>query len=181
MTVIETKIEGLLIIEPKIFEDKRGYFFESFNDQKMPAIISNSSWVQDNESKSRRGVLRGMHYQQGKHAQAKLVRAVVGEIYDFAIDLRSGSNTYGQSVGVLLNDQNKRQFYVPRGFAHGFVVLSDLAIFSYKCDNYYNKNSEGGIRFDDPTLKLDWPINVNEIIISEKDAELPYFGQHIPS
>jgi len=178
MTVHETKIEGLLILEPQVFEDKRGYFFESFNNQKMPDSMNNTLWVQDNESKSRRGVLRGMHYQQGKHAQAKLVRAVVGEIYDFAVDLRVGSNTYGQSVGVLLNDQNKRQFYVPRGFAHGFVVLSDMAIFSYKCDNYYNKASEGGIRYDDPTLNLNWPINIDEVVVSDKDAELPYFGQH---
>ena len=144
----------------------------------MPDYLAQVDWVQDNESKSSRGVLRGLHYQCGEYAQAKLVRAIVGEIYDVAIDLRPDSPTYGTYHAEMLSATNKKQMYVPRGFAHGFVVLSETAIFSYKCDNYYNKAAEGGLAYNDPTLSIPWPIAQDQILVSEKDAELPNLGHH---
>ncbi|MCL4118220.1 UNVERIFIED_CONTAM: hypothetical protein GTU68_063397 [Idotea baltica] len=176
MKIIDTGISDLIVIEPAVFEDDRGYFFESYNKLKLPDFPN--SWVQDNESKSGRGVLRGLHYQIGDKAQAKLVRAITGEIYDIAVDLRAGSSTYGKWYGTTLSAENKRQMYVPRGFAHGFVVVSEIAIFAYKCDNYYHKESEGGIIYDDPTFGIDWPVEKSEIILSSKDLELPTFGSH---
>jgi len=178
MNIIETEIPDLLIIEPQVYSDDRGYFFESYNANKLPEEISSINWVQDNESKSKRGVLRGLHYQTGEKAQAKLVRVVFGEIYDVALDLRTDSSTYGEWFGVILSDENKRQLFLPRGFAHGFVVLSEESIFTYKCDNFYSKKSEGGIVFDDPTLNIDWHIDKEEILVSDKDAILPNFGRH---
>ena len=171
-----TPLSELLLIQPVVYEDDRGYFFESFNQSKLDQI--NHDWVQDNESKSTLGVLRGLHYQVGEHAQAKLVRVIVGEIYDVVVDIRPDSPTYGQWYGDVLSAQNKKQMYIPRGFAHGFVVTSDEAIFSYKCDNYYNAGSEGGIHYNDPSLNINWPMEPSEIILSSKDATLPLFNDH---
>lgn len=176
MKIIETGIRDLILIEPLVFRDSRGYFFESYNRLKLPSI--QNDWVQDNESRSSRGVLRGLHYQIGDYAQAKLVRVIVGEIYDVAVDLRQDSSSYGQWFGKILSEDNKLQMLIPRGFAHGFVVLSDMAIFSYKCDNYYKQDHEGGIRYNDPTLNIIWPIPEEEIQLSFKDGDLPSFGEH---
>ena len=174
MIKIDTKLEGCFVIEPTIFEDKRGYFFESFNQEKFnEAAGLDINFVQDNESYSTKGVLRGLHYQTGDFAQAKLVRVIKGKVLDVAVDLRKDSETFGQHVTVELSEENKKQFFVPRGFAHGFVVLSDTAIFSYKCDNYYNKSSEGGIIYNDPTLHIDWELPEKSLIVSEKDVVLP--------
>lgn len=176
MIVKETKLEGCFIIEPKVFEDKRGYFLESYNQNTFSNLVGrNVNFVQDNESLSSRGVLRGLHFQKGEYAQAKLVRVIKGKVLDVAVDLREGSPTYGQHVSVELSEDNKKQFFVPRGFAHGFVVLSDTALFSYKCDNFYNKSSEGGIIYSDQKLNIDWGLPKNELIISEKDLVLPNF------
>jgi dTDP-4-dehydrorhamnose 3,5-epimerase len=176
MKIKETKLSGCFIIEPVVFEDKRGYFFESFNQNKFNQLISTSNtFVQDNESYSTKGVLRGLHYQTGEHAQAKLVRVVEGCVLDVAVDLRKDSKTFGEHVSVELSNQNKKQMFVPRGFAHGFVVLSDIAIFSYKCDNYYNKEAEEGILYNDPKLNIDWQLSDKEFIVSEKDMLLPKF------
>ncbi|WP_040252871.1 dTDP-4-dehydrorhamnose 3,5-epimerase [Psychroserpens mesophilus] len=176
MKVTETKLEGCFILEPKVFEDKRGYFFESFNQNGFNKLVSKTSvFVQDNESYSTKGVLRGLHYQIGEHAQAKLVRVVQGSVLDVAVDLRKNSKTFGEHISVELSNDNKKQLFVPRGFAHGFIVLSDTAIFSYKCDNYYHKESEEGILYNDPTLNIDWQLHSNEFIVSEKDMLLPNF------
>ncbi len=178
MNIEETKLKGCFIIEPKVFEDKRGYFFESFNQNSFSQLISNTTtFVQDNESYSTKGVLRGLHYQIGKHAQAKLVRVVEGSVLDVAVDIRKESKTFGEYVSLELSKQNKKQLFIPRGFAHGFVVLSDIAVFSYKCDNYYNKESEEGILYNDSTLNIDWHLNENEFIVSEKDIILPKFKE----
>ncbi|GAA4802379.1 dTDP-4-dehydrorhamnose 3,5-epimerase [Litoribaculum gwangyangense] len=174
MKVIETNLKGCYIIEPKIFEDKRGYFFESFNNDKFNELISsNIKFIQDNESFSSKGVLRGLHYQRGEFAQAKLVRVVKGSVLDVAVDLRKNSPTFGEHFKIELNEYNKMQLFIPRGFAHGFLVLSETAIFSYKCDNLYNKESEGGIIFNDPELNINWQMQDEELIISEKDIVLP--------
>lgn len=174
MNFIETNLKGCFIIEPKVFHDERGYFMESFNQNTFNQGIGQEiSFVQDNQSYSSRGVLRGLHYQCGEHAQAKLVRVLEGEVLDVAVDLRLGSKTYGESYSILLSAENKKQFYIPRGFAHGFIVLSEKATFFYKCDNFYNKESEGGLIYNDPTLKIDWGIPENELIISDKDKVLP--------
>ncbi len=178
MIVEETSIQDVIVVVPRVFEDDRGYFFESYNRSKVPELLSKVDWVQDNESKSSRGVLRGLHYQCGAHAQAKLVRAIVGEIYDVAVDLRPDSPTYGSYHAEILSSDNKKQMYIPRGFAHGFVVLSEEAIFSYKCDNFYKKEAEGGLLYSDPSLSIPWPISAEEILVSEKDAILPIFGKH---
>jgi dTDP-4-dehydrorhamnose 3,5-epimerase len=177
LNIIGTGIKDLLVLEPRVFEDERGYFFESYNESTYPDFPN--PWVQDNESKSNRGVLRGLHYQIGGAAQAKLVRAITGEIYDVAVDLRETSDTYGKWYGTMLTASNKRQMYVPRGFAHGFVVVSETAIFAYKCDNYYNKEGEGGIIYNDLSLGIDWPIESSELLLSSKDLELPAFGDHL--
>ena len=180
MQINNTNISELVVIEPRIFEDDRGYFFEAFNDNTWPEHIVKTSFVQDNEAFSQRGVLRGLHYQIPPYGQAKLVRVIQGEVIDVAVDIRPGSPTYGHHHTELLSGENKKQMYVPRGFAHGYVVLSDTAIFAYKCDNYYSKAHEGGIIFDDATLQIDWGIDTSIISLSDKDVVLPVFGQHRP-
>ncbi|MEN9336904.1 MAG: dTDP-4-dehydrorhamnose 3,5-epimerase [Bacteroidota bacterium] len=178
MQCIETGLSGCVIIEPRIIKDERGYFMESFNEQTFEKITgSKVHFVQDNQSYSSKGVLRGLHYQCGEHAQAKLVRVIQGEVYDVAVDIRPDSPTFGQHIGVLLSADNQRQLYIPRGFAHGFLVMSDTATFFYKCDNFYNKESEGGIVFNDPTLAIDWQMTKESFIISDKDKVLPDFNQ----
>jgi dTDP-4-dehydrorhamnose 3,5-epimerase len=174
MTAIETQLKGCFIIEPKVLEDHRGYFFESFNQNKFNDLIGkNIDFVQDNESFSSKGVLRGLHFQTGEYAQAKLVRVVKGTVLDVVVDIRKDSPTFSKHFSIELSEENKTQLFVPRGFAHGFIVLSDTAIFSYKCDNFYNKSSEQGLRFDDPSLEIDWKLPPNEFIVSEKDLALP--------
>ncbi|MCR8667213.1 dTDP-4-dehydrorhamnose 3,5-epimerase [Aestuariibaculum sp. M13] len=174
MIVKETKLKGCFVIEPKIFNDSRGYFFESFNQKTFNELTNqNVNFVQDNESFSSKGVLRGLHYQTGEHAQAKLVRVIKGCILDIAVDIRTDSETFGEYIALELAEDSKKQLFIPRGFAHGFVVLSDTAIFSYKCDNFYNEESEGGIIFNDKDLNIDWVLPEGELIISEKDLVLP--------
>ncbi len=174
MIFTETKLKGCFIIEPKIISDERGYFMESFNEQTFEKGIGEKvHFVQDNQSYSSKGVLRGLHYQTNIHAQAKLVRVLNGEVLDVAVDIRPNSKTYGQYESILLSGDNQKQFFIPKGFAHGFLVLSDKASFFYKCDNFYNKESEGGIKFNDATLNIDWQFEVEEMIISEKDQNLP--------
>ena len=174
MIFTETKLKDCFTIEPKIIRDERGYFMESFNERTFEKGIGQYvHFVQDNQSFSSRGVLRGLHYQCGEHAQAKLVRVLQGEVLDIAVDLRPNSETYGQYVGVLLSAEKQNQFFVPRGFAHGFLVVSETATFFYKCDNFYNKESEGGIIFNDRELNIDWQFELKYLIISEKDQILP--------
>lgn len=174
MTFTETKLKGCFILEPKIIKDERGYFMESFNEKTFQEGIGQKvTFVQDNQSFSTKGVLRGLHYQSGEHAQAKLVRVLQGEVLDVAVDLRPESSSYGQYEAVLLSGENQIQFFVPRGFAHGFLVLSETATFFYKCDNFYNKESEGGLIFNDETVNINWNFPTNELIISEKDQVLP--------
>jgi dTDP-4-dehydrorhamnose 3,5-epimerase len=174
MIVKETKLKGCFILEPKVFQDSRGYFFESFNQKKFNKLIGqNINFIQDNESYSSKGVLRGLHFQRGEYAQAKLVRVIKGNVLDIAVDIRKNSPTFGQNVTLELSEDNKQQLFIPRGFAHGFIVLSDTAIFSYKCDNFYNKESEGGIIYNDKDLNIDWILNEKEFIVSEKDLKLP--------
>ena len=174
MTFTETKLKGCFILEPKIFKDERGYFMESFNVRTFQEGIGQKvTFVQDNQSFSNRGVLRGLHYQCGEHAQAKLVRVLQGEVLDVAVDLRPNSETFGKYEAVLLSAENQTQFFVPRGFAHGFLVLSETATFFYKCDNFYNAASEGGLIFNDETVNINWNFPTNELIISEKDQVLP--------
>lgn len=176
MLFTATGIKDLWLIEPKVFEDSRGYFYESFSDKSFKENTGlNTVFVQDNQSKSTRGVLRGMHFQQGEHAQAKLVRVLEGEVQDIVVDLRRDSETYGKYYSVILSAENRKQLFVPRGFAHGFLVLSDTAVFSYKVDNYYNKESEGGIIYNCPNLSLPWQIEEESILVSEKDKLLPCF------
>ena len=176
MTVTETQLEGCFIIEPQVFEDHRGYFFEVFNQHQFNTLIgSDINFVQDNESASTKGVLRGLHYQTGAYAQAKLVRVIEGSVLDVVVDLRQDSKTYGDHFSLELSDSNKQQLFIPRGFAHGFIVLSETAIFSYKCDNYYNSASEGGIIYKDQTLNINWQLHEDQFIISEKDLKLPSF------
>ncbi len=174
MNFISTKLEGCFIIEPKIIQDSRGYFMETFNENTFQKGIGKRvTFVQDNQSFSSKGVLRGFHYQTGEHAQAKLVRVLQGEVLDVAVDIRPNSSTYGQYVSVLLSGENQTQFFIPRGFAHAFLVLSETATFFYKCDNFYNKESEGGISYNDPTLNIDWQFPTTDMLISEKDQNLP--------
>lgn len=174
MRFIETQLKGCFILEPKIINDERGYFMESFNAKTFQeGIGQNVAFVQDNQSFSTRGVLRGLHYQCGEHAQAKLVRVLQGEVLDVAVDLRPESETFGQYEAVLLSSENQKQFFVPRGFAHGFLVLSETATFFYKCDNFYNKESEGGLIYNDETLNINWDFPSQDLIISEKDQILP--------
>lgn len=170
---------GPVLIEPKIFKDERGYFFESFNEKEFKEKVGDINFVQDNESCSRRGVIRGMHFQKGEHAQAKLVRVVRGEVVDVVVDIRPGSDTYGEWFFAHLSEENHRQFFVPRGFAHGFVALQDGTIFQYKCDNFYNKESEGAIRYDDEEIGIPWGawIDKEEIMLSEKDKVHPFLKQ----
>jgi dTDP-4-dehydrorhamnose 3,5-epimerase len=175
MNITATPIAGCFVISPRVFNDDRGYFFESYNAQKFnDAVGAEINFVQDNQSFSTKGVLRGLHLQKGAHAQSKLVRVTMGEVLDVAVDLREKSKTFGQFFSVLLSGENHLQFFMPRGFAHGFVVLSESAIFQYKCDNYYNKASEGGLHYADPTLAIDWGLPDEELIVSDKDKELPF-------
>ncbi|HEB62692.1 MAG TPA: dTDP-4-dehydrorhamnose 3,5-epimerase [Bacteroidetes bacterium] len=179
MKLTTTFIKDLLIIEPDVFIDERGYFLESFNKKEFEKLTGKSiDFIQDNESKSKYGTLRGLHYQVEPFAQAKLVRVIKGRVLDMAVDIRERSETYGKYFSLELNETNKKQLFIPRGFAHGFVVLSEEAIFTYKCDNYYNKEAEGGIIYNDPHLNIDWKIDPAEIILSEKDKLHPKFGQH---
>jgi dTDP-4-dehydrorhamnose 3,5-epimerase len=175
MNIVETYIPDLLVIEPKIFEDQRGYFFESYSEEIYRKNGINTKFVQDNESKSSYGVLRGLHYQLAPYAQTKLVRVVEGEVFDVAVDLRKNSPTFGKWYGIVLSAENKKQFYIPQGFAHGFAVLSPTAVFSYKCDNYYNPQSERGILYNDAKLGIDWKIDLSEAIVSPKDKVHPDF------
>lgn len=174
MIFTETKLKGCFIIEPKIINDERGYFMESFNEKTFQnGVGSEVHFVQDNQSFSSKGVLRGLHYQTGVHAQAKLVRVIHGEVLDVAVDIRPDSETFGQYEAILLSAENQKQFFIPRGFAHGFLVVSETATFFYKCDNFYNKESEGGIKFDAPEINIDWQFDSESLIISEKDQNLP--------
>jgi len=178
MNIIPTEIDGVLIIEPRIFEDSRGYFFESFNLREFDEKVGVIDFVQDNESKSCYGVVRGLHFQRDGHSQAKLVRVVKGKVLDVAVDLRRGSGTYGRHVAVELSEDNHRQFFIPCGFAHGFSVLSDEVIFQYKCDNYYCPSSEGAIAWNDPDLGIDWRIPEDKVILSEKDRNHPFLRDY---
>lgn len=173
MNIIKTEIEGVVILEPKVFQDDRGYFMESFSKKFFDESVCKTDFVQDNESKSSYGVLRGLHFQKPPYAQSKLVRVVKGGVLDVAVDIRKGSSTFGQHVAVELTEENKRQFFVPRGFAHGFVVLSEEVVFQYKCDNFYAPKHEGAIAWNDPNLKIDWKIASDKIILSEKDKNHP--------
>ena len=173
MKVIDTEIEGLVILEPQVFGDDRGYFFERFSLKRFEEKVSKTVFVQDNESKSKYGVLRGLHYQLPPYTQAKLVRVVKGRVLDVAVDIRKGSPTFGKHVAVELSEENKLQFFLPKGFAHGFAVLSEEAVFQYKCDEYYAPDHEGAIRYDDPELGIDWKLPVEDIILSEKDKKHP--------
>lgn len=170
MNVIKTAIEGLLVIEPKVYGDYRGYFFESFSQQEFEEKVRKIDFVQDNESMSNYGVMRGFHFQSPPFAQSKLVRCVKGAVLDVAIDIRKGSPTYGHHVAVELTEDNHRQLFIPRGFAHGFAVLSETAIFQYKCDNFYTPHAEGGISILDESLGIDWRISIDKALLSEKDA-----------
>ncbi len=177
MKVIKTDIEGVLIIEPVVFEDERGYFFESYNKEDLKKQGVDYDFIQDNQSKSCYGTIRGIHFQKGEYAQAKLVRVLEGKVLDVAVDLRKNSKTFGKYVSVELSAENRRQLMIPRGFGHGFSVLSETAVFAYKCDNVYNKASEGGLRFDDPLLGIDWKIDLNKAVLSEKDKNNPLLGE----
>lgn len=173
MDIIETKIKEVLIVKPRIFYDKRGYFFESFSEREFCEKVRPVKFVQDNESMSSYGVIRGLHFQKPPFTQSKLVRCVKGSVMDIAVDIRKGSPTYGQYVAAELNDENHLQFFIPRGFAHGFAVLSDIAVFQYKCDNYYAPQSEGGIQLLDKSLGIDWKIPEGKAILSDKDMNNP--------
>lgn len=178
MTVTKTAIEGVLILEPEVFGDERGYFFESFNEERFRAATGiETHFVQDNESRSKHGVLRGLHFQRPPHAQAKLVRVVRGRVLDIAVDIRRYSPTYGKHIAVELSEDNHRQLFIPKGLAHGFVVLSDEAIFQYKCDEYYHPESECGIAWNDPEIGIDWGMAESEITLSEKDRNRPHLNQ----
>ena len=179
MNIIETNIEGVIIIEPRLFEDERGYFFESFNQKEFQEKVCKTTFIQDNESKSSYGVIRGLHFQKPPFAQSKLVRVVKGSVLDVAVDIRKGSPTFGQHGAVELTEDNHRQFFIPRGFAHGFSVLSKEVIFQYKCDNFYAPQSEGAIAWDDPDLGIDWQISIDEILLSEKDKSHPKLAEII--
>ena len=170
MEVIKTEIEGVVIIEPRIFKDDRGYFYESFSQREFEEKVCRTTFVQDNQSKSSYGVVRGLHFQKPPHAQSKLVRVVKGAVLDVAVDIRKGSPTFGKHVAVELTEDNHRQFFVPRGFAHGFVVLTDEVVFQYKCDNFYAPECEGAIAWDDPDLGIDWKVPADKIILSAKDT-----------
>lgn len=173
-----TPIDGLWKFKPRVWEDERGYFFEAYNSRIFTEAGLGTPFVQDNQARSNYGVLRGLHYQVEPYAQAKLVRVLEGEVLDVVVDLRAGSPTYGQSFKIRLSARNKQQLFVPRGFAHGYAVLSPKAVFFYKCDNYYSKEHEGGIIYNDPSLNIDWELPEEDIILSEKDQHLPPFGEH---
>ena len=174
MKITKTALDGVVSIEPQVFEDARGYFFESWNKAKMEEAGLNYDFIQDNQSKSCYGTIRGIHFQKGEFSQAKLVRVLQGTVLDVAVDLRKDSKTFGQHVAVELSAENNRQLMIPRGFGHGFSVLTPTAVFAYKCDNVYNKASEAGIRFDDPALGIDWKVKPEEAVLSDKDKILPF-------
>ena len=173
MEVIKTAIEGVYVIEPKVFGDARGYFFESFSEREFKEKVGDIHFVQDNESMSKFGVMRGLHFQRPPYSQSKLVRCVKGEVIDVAVDIRKGSPTYGQHVAVRLTEENHRQFFIPQGFAHGFAVLSENAVFQYKCDNFYHPEADGGISILDESLGIDWGLKLEEALLSEKDTKHP--------
>ena len=173
MNIIQTEIPGVVIVEPKVFGDHRGYFFESFSERDFCTQVKDVKFVQDNESKSCYGVLRGLHFQKPPHAQSKLVRVVKGRVLDVAVDIRKGSPTYGKHIAVELTEDNHRQLFIPRGFAHGFAVLSDEVIFQYKCDNYYAPQSEGAVAWNDPDLGIDWGVPADKVMLSAKDMSHP--------
>ena len=179
MNLIKTRINGLFVLKPTIFKDHRGYFMESYNQKNINKLLGNINFVQDNESESSRGVLRGLHFQMPPYSQNKLVRCLKGSVLDVVLDLRKNSRTYGKFETTLLTDTNKNQLFIPKGFAHGFIVISETAIFSYKVDNYYNPESESGIIWNDPDLNIDWKINKTETIVSEKDAKLHSFNNFV--
>ena len=171
MNIITTEIEGIVILEPEVLGDERGYFFESFSQREFEEKVCKTTFVQDNESSSQYGVLRGLHFQRPPHTQAKLVRVVKGKVLDIAVDIRKGSPTFGKHVSVELSGENKRQLFIPRGFAHGFAVMSDEVVFQYKCDDYYAPHTEGGILWNDPALGIDWKLPAEDLILSEKDKK----------
>ena len=175
MNYIQTEINGVWLIEPRVFSDQRGYFMEAFKEAEFKANVGDVHFVQDNESQSSFGVLRGLHYQKGEYSQAKLVRVIKGKVLDVAVDLRKSSPTFGKYVSVELSDENKRQFFIPRGFAHGFLVLSEEATFTYKVDNAYASQSEASIRYNDETIGIDWPIAQEQMILSDKDGKAVSF------
>lgn len=177
MEVIKTEIDGVVIIEPRIFKDARGYFFESYSKKEFDEKVRQVDFVQDNESMSTKGVMRGLHFQRPPYTQSKLVRCVKGRVIDVALDIRKGSPTYGKHVAVQLSEDNHRQFFVPRGFAHGFAVLSDVAVFQYKCDNFYHPEADGGISIADTSLCIDWKIDPAQAILSEKDLRQPALSE----
>lgn len=179
MKIFSSKIEGIKIIQPSIYSDERGLFFESHNQRIFNEHNIDMNFVQDNESHSKIGVLRGLHFQKNEHAQAKLIRVISGEILDIAVDLRKNSTSFGKYFSIILNAENKQQLYIPRGFAHGFVALTDNAITQYKCDNYYSKNAEAGIIYSDPTLAIDWKIPNNLLRINERDENFPTLKQYL--
>lgn len=179
MNVIKTAIEGLVIIEPRVFGDSRGYFFESYNSRDFAAQVKAVDFVQDNESRSCYGVVRGLHFQKPPYAQAKLVRVVEGRVLDVAVDIRKDSPTYGQHVAVELTADNHRQMFLPQGMAHGFAVLSETAVFQYKCDNLYHPEAEGALAWDDPTLAIDWRLPAADVILSDKDKRHPRFNEFV--
>ena len=179
MEIVKTEIEGVVILEPRIFRDARGYFFESFSVREFEEKVAKTTFVQDNESCSSYGVIRGLHFQKPPFTQAKLVRVIKGAVLDVAVDLRKGSPTYGKHVAVELTEDNHRQLFIPHGFAHGFAVLSDEVLFQYKCDNYYAPQSEGGVLWNDTDLKIDWRRPADKVILSEKDTRHPMFKDYI--
>lgn len=176
MNVVKTDIEGVVIIEPKVFEDARGYFFESFSQREFDEKVTPIKFVQDNESKSSHGVMRGLHFQAPPYSQSKLVRCVKGRVLDVAVDIRKGSPTYGKHVAVLLTEDNHKQLFIPKGFAHGFAVLSETAVFQYKCDEFYHPEVDGGINITDESLGIDWLLDKNKIKLSAKDTKHPMFN-----
>ena len=179
MNIVETEIKGVFIIEPKVFGDDRGYFFESFSQREFESVIGPVTFVQDNQSKSSYGVVRGLHFQKPPHAQAKLVRVVKGKVLDVAVDLRKDSPTFGKYMAVELSDENHRQVFIPKGFAHGFSVLSEEAVFQYKCDEYYAPESEAAIAWDDQDLNIDWKVPAEDVVLSAKDRNHPSLNDYI--
>lgn len=179
MNFLETAVQGVYVIEPKVYNDARGYFFEAWKKEDFEERLGRVEFIQDNESKSSYGVLRGLHYQKGEFSQAKLVRVIKGKVLDVAVDIRRSSPTFGKHVMVELSEENKRQLFIPRGFAHGFLVMSDEAIFTYKVDNVYAPQEEAGIRWNDPQLAIEWPIDPKDVLTSEKDLNAPFFGDAV--
>lgn len=179
MNYIQTEIDGVWLIEPKVFRDERGYFMEAFKEEEFKAHVGNVHFIQDNESKSSFGVLRGLHYQKGEYCQAKLVRVIKGKVLDIAVDLRQSSPTFGKYVSAELSEENQRQLFIPRGFAHGFLVLSDEAVFTYKVDNAYTPQAEASIRFNDETIGIDWPVAEEQLLLSPKDKVAPLFREAV--